>query len=102
MGIRGLFPRRCRRLFKAALKCRTLAERITLSRDKRNLEEMAEAWEKMAALWLSAARRLGLELGVLNASRSVTSMPFLQISTVGAAGLVIGAGSAFLLNVESN
>jgi len=64
---------------------------------------MAEAWEKMAALWLSAARRLGLELRVLNASseRDFDAV-FANLNRVSAAGLVIGAGSAFLLNVESN
>jgi hypothetical protein len=35
---------------KHALECRTLAERIRQPDDKRILEEMAEAWEKMAAL----------------------------------------------------
>jgi hypothetical protein len=32
------------------VECRTLAERIRQPDDKRILEEMAEAWEKMAAL----------------------------------------------------
>ena len=50
---------------------------------------------------LSAARRLGLELHVLNASseRDFDAV-FADLNRVSAAGLVIGAGSAFLLNIE--
>jgi hypothetical protein len=33
-----------------AMECRTLAERITRSDDKRVLEELAQAWEKIAML----------------------------------------------------
>ena len=35
---------------KHALECRTLAERMTQPDDKRVLEEIAKAWEKIAAL----------------------------------------------------
>ena len=35
---------------KHAIECRTLAERMTQSDDKRILEELAQAWEKIAAL----------------------------------------------------
>ena len=33
-----------------ALACRKLAERMTQRRDKKILEELAKAWEKIAAL----------------------------------------------------
>ena len=33
-----------------AIDCRTLAERMTQPQDKKILEELAEAWEKVAAL----------------------------------------------------
>ena len=33
-----------------AIDCRTLAERMTLPQDKKILEELAKAWEKVAAL----------------------------------------------------
>jgi hypothetical protein len=35
---------------KHAMDCRTLAERTTQPDDKRLLEELAQAWEKVAAL----------------------------------------------------
>lgn len=50
---------------------------------------------------LSAARRLGLELNVLNASseRDFAAV-FANLGKSSAAGLVIGAGSVFNLNIE--
>jgi hypothetical protein len=33
-----------------AIACRTLAERMMLPQDKKTLEELAKAWEKIAAL----------------------------------------------------
>jgi hypothetical protein len=33
-----------------AIACRELAERVTQRRDKKILEELAKAWEKIAAL----------------------------------------------------
>jgi hypothetical protein len=33
-----------------AIDCRTLAERMTQPQDKKILEELAKAWEKVAAL----------------------------------------------------
>ena len=33
-----------------AIECRTLAERVTQPQDRKILEELAEAWEKVAAL----------------------------------------------------
>ena len=50
---------------------------------------------------LSAARRLGLELRVLNASseREFDGV-FANLSHLSVAGLVIGAGSVFNLNIE--
>jgi hypothetical protein len=33
-----------------AIECRTLAKRVTQPQDKTILEELAEAWEKVAAL----------------------------------------------------
>ena len=33
-----------------AIDCRTLAERMTQPQDKKILEELAKAWEKIAAL----------------------------------------------------
>ena len=33
-----------------AMECRTLAERVTQPQDRKILEELAEAWEKVAAL----------------------------------------------------
>jgi hypothetical protein len=33
-----------------AMECRTLAERMAQPRDKKILEELASAWEKIAAL----------------------------------------------------
>jgi hypothetical protein len=33
-----------------AIACRTLAERMTQPQDKKILEELAQAWEKIAAL----------------------------------------------------
>ena len=33
-----------------AIECRTLAERVTQPQDKTIFEELAEAWEKVAAL----------------------------------------------------
>jgi putative tryptophan/tyrosine transport system substrate-binding protein len=50
---------------------------------------------------LSAARRLGLELHVLNASseREFDGV-FSNLSHLSVAGLVIGAGSVFQLNIE--
>ena len=33
-----------------AIDCRTLAERMTQQQDKKILEELAKAWEKVAAL----------------------------------------------------
>jgi hypothetical protein len=35
---------------KHAIECRTLAKRVTQRQDKKILEELAEAWEKVAAL----------------------------------------------------
>ena len=33
-----------------AIECRTLAKRVTQPQDRKILEELAEAWEKVAAL----------------------------------------------------
>jgi len=50
---------------------------------------------------LAAARRLGLELHILNASSEHDfDAVFASIGKSGAAGLVIGAGTVFTLNIE--
>jgi len=33
-----------------AIDCRTLADRVTQPQDKKTLEELAQAWERIAAL----------------------------------------------------